>query len=321
MKKYVFSAIVLFSMLLTSCSNDDITIGAPSTISVNASEVISSFVQYKAGELEAMEAGQKLRLRALVYNSKGELVFQATDFFTNYNVQLKTSSFLSPGEYTVIGISDVVEMSGTTVTTEWWKLSGENKLSEMVITDQQMIGYNARILGVGKGKLTVQGSQSNSTVINLKPVGTLVYVFIENTSSFSNISAYTLWSNKSSAAISFNSNGDYSIIEDYDSDYNYIIASLKPVDGYLYNYILPMNNVKLWFTATQNDKEKTFPTDEGAIWDVKSGEEYECDLIMNEDISKITTNYVQINLSSAATRSEWAGNWKKRINLKKMSDI
>lgn len=119
MKKYIISAMALLAMLVTSCSNEDITIEAPSTISVNAAGVISHFQEYKAGELEVMDSGRKLRLRALVYNSNGELVAQHTDYFTNYNVQLKTSEFLSPGTYTVIGISDVVKMQGNTVGTEW----------------------------------------------------------------------------------------------------------------------------------------------------------------------------------------------------------
>ena len=139
MKKYIISAMALLAMLVTSCSNEDITIEAPSTISVNAAGVISHFQEYKAGELEVMDSGRKLRLRALVYNSNGELVAQHTDYFTNYNVQLKTSEFLSPGTYTVIGISDVVKMQGNTVGTEWWTLSGERKLSDMVIKDQEAI--------------------------------------------------------------------------------------------------------------------------------------------------------------------------------------
>lgn len=316
MKKYIISAMALLAMLVTSCSNEDITIEAPSTISVNAAGVISHFQEYKAGELEVMDSGRKLRLRALVYNSNGELVAQHTDYFTNYNVQLKTSEFLSPGTYTVIGISDVVKMQGNTVGTEWWTLSGERKLSDMVIKDQGMIGYDARILGIGKANLVVQGSRSNSTVVDLKPAGALVYVFLENTSSLSdrNITGYTLWSNKSSEAVSFNSNGDYNIVEDNDPDYIHTIVSLEPSDGYLFNYILPMNNVQLWFTATEDGADKTFPTDEGTTISILAGDEYECDLILNKTISKIETRYYKIDLSNTRNgSSSWSNNWRESI--------
>ena len=323
MKNYILSAVALFAVLISSCSNEDITIGAPSTISVNASGVISSFVEYNAGELETMGSGNKLRLRALVYNSKGELVAQSVDYFTNYNVQLKTSEFLSPGAYTVIGISDVVEMEGTSIKTEWWTLSGQDKLSDMVIKDQGMIGYSSRILGVGKGTLNVQESQSNSIEVNLKPAGALVYIFLENAASLSsrNITGYTLWANKTTEALSFDSSGNYNITEDYDSDYYYIICSLKPSDGYLFNYILPMNNVKLWFSATENGKEYEFPTDEGALLNIKSGEEYECDLILNKSVNKIVTNYLKIDLSSTRSAFVWGNNWRERLDFKETNSI
>lgn len=323
MKKYILSALALLSIILTSCKNDDITIGAPSTISVNAAGVVSNFEDYKAGELELLDAGQKLRLRALIYNSKGELVAQQTDYYSNYNIQLKTSEFLSPGTYTIIGISDVVAMEGSSVTNEWWTLSGQEKLSDMVIKDQGMIGYSSRILGIGKTSLVVQESRSNSAMVDLKPVGALIYVFLENTASVShrNFTEYKLKANKTSDAISFNNNGDYSIVEEYDPEYDYIIALLEPKDGYLYNYILPMNNVDLWFVVTEDGKDKTFPTDEGATLNIQSGDEFLCELIMNSSVSKIETYYKPVAL--AMTRGDsnpWSANWRERIGFNRINN-
>jgi len=323
MKKVFLSAVALFAILLVSCSNEEITISAPSTVNVNASGVISSFIEYNSGELEKMDAGEKLRIRALVYNSKGELVAQSVNYYTNYNVQLKMTEFLSPGQYTVIGISDVVKMSGSTVDNEFWKLSGEQKLSEMKITDQGMIGYQGRILGIGKGSLSVVESRSNSIDVNLKPAGALIYVFVLNREAFSNrnITEYTLYANKSSEAISFNGDGNYSIIESHDTEHIFKIATLSPGTGgtYVFNYILPMNNVELWFTCTENESRYTFPTDPKFKTNMAAGEEFECYLSLNTSVSNIEIVYGKVDLSqkSGTRAQEWATKWKDRMYFNK----
>ena len=319
MKKYILSAFALFAMLVTSCSNDDINIEAPSTININAAGVIAPFVEYSPGELETFGSSFKLRLRALVYNDKGELVSQTSDFFTNYNVQLKSNIFLSPGTYIVIGISDVVELDGNSIKNEFWLLTGEKKLSEMVITDAGKIGNYARILGVAKNTITVQGSKTNSVDVDLKPAGTLIYTFFYDIDALSayNVTHYKLMANKASESLNFDSSGNYSISERHEESTSYRIARIEAGTGstYRYSFILPMKNLKLWFACEMDGETYNFDeVDPGATVDFSEGDEFECDIYLDSDIMKISTLYGFVIDETATTRAQaWEDNWRERI--------
>ena len=319
MKKYFICAYALLAMFMTSCSNEDITIEAPSTININAASVIAPFTwQYDPGELEAFGSSYKLRLRALVYNDKGELVRQTSELFTNYNVQLKSNVFLSAGTYTIIGISDVVGVSGNSIKNEFWQLSGESKISEMLITDGGQIGNFAKVLGVAKNTLTVQGNKTNSIDVNLQPAGALIYTFFIDMDALSayGVTHYKLMANKSCESLSFDGSGNYRIIEKNESNTSYRIARVEASGSdYRYNFLLPMKNVNLWFACEQDGETKTFGTDDGAIVDVVAGDEYVCEIDLYSDISLIQTFYSYANKSRAKTRAQiWAEKWDKRMS-------
>ena len=320
MKKYISLMAIAIVAIFSSCSNDDITIGAPSVVNINASSVISSFVEYNEGELEVASSGYSIRIRGLVYNTRGELVADETGYFSNYNQSLSLKSYLSPGTYTVIGISDVVAKSGSSVETEFWTVSGEAKLAEMQIVDQKKVGYEARVLGLAKGTLTVQGSQSNSLTLDLKPAGSLIYAFVMNREAFSgrDISSYNVYANKTSDAIKFDANGNYTITERQEDGIIYKLFGFESGTGGVYglNYILPMKNVEVWFTANEDGENKTFPTDNRATLNISAGEEYEFDLYLDTNIYNIETAYSQVDLSSASSRYfEWAKSWNDRIQV------
>ena len=321
MKKIIISVFALLAMFMTSCSNEDITIEAPTTVNINAAGVIAPFTwEYEPGELEAFGSSYRLRIRALVYNDKGELVKQATEMFSNYNVQLKSSVFLSSGTYTVIGISDVVGVNGSSVSTEYWKINGEAKLSEMQIIDGGTIGNFAKILGVAKNTVTVQGSKTNSVDVNLKPVGALIYSFFFDMDQIVpyNVTHLKLLANKACEAISFDGSGDYRIIEKNETNTSYRVSRVDASLGfaYRYNFLLPMKNLNLWFACEQDGETKTFGTDEGALVDVVAGDEYICEIDLNSDISQIATYYSYANKTKTRTRAQiWAEKWNKRVPI------
>lgn len=322
MKKTIISAFALLAMIMSSCNNEDITIEAPSTIITNAAGVIAPFTwQYDPGELETFGSNYKLRVRSLVYNERGELVKKATEFFSNYNVQLKTSEFLSAGTYTIIGVSDVVKASGNSVSFEFWELSGEEKLSDLKLKDKGYIGLFAKILGVGKNTLTIRESQSNSVDVDLKPAGSLVYTFFYNRDALSRLKVtnYQLLANKIGEAVSLDGSGNTKVIENNDGSTEFIIADTDAEAGgeYSYNFLLPMSNLKLWFVALIDGEEYTFETDEGVIFDCVAGEEYLCELKLNSDISEIETSYLYANKArNAYTRSiDWGEKWQNRMGL------
>lgn len=282
MKKYISYVAVALVALFTSCSNDDITIETAYTFNVNASTVISSFVQASPGELETFgESNEKLRIRILIYNDNGELVTQDQGYFTNYNTQLKTVKNLASGTYTVIGISDVVILNGNSIKTEFWHLSGESKLSEMKIEDGGMLGYEARILGIAKNTLNIKANESGSLSVDLKPAGALIYGVVWNAGYFSDVESYWLYANKSSEALSFDALGNYVITEKNDGSTRYKIVGIDAEDGnrYYYNYILPMSNLNLYYKCIDTDgKEHGFEGLKGTTISLNAGDEYACHL-------------------------------------------
>ena len=272
--------------IFASCSNDDVTISTSYTINLNAKTVISSFITVEDGALETFDnANEKLRLRTLIYNENGELVTKDVNYFTNYNTQLKTVTNLSAGKYTVIGISDVVIMNGSNVETEFYKLSGESKLSEMTITDQNLIGYAARVLGLGKTSITVADNQPSSVNLDLQPGGALIYYIVWGTHWASvygyDVESYVLCTNKSTDALSFDESGNYTITENNTSNtfYTqvYIDATEDANNKYYYNFVLPMNNLKVYNRLLYTDGSWDDIMN-GTTLNLAAGDEYVCHL-------------------------------------------
>lgn len=323
MKKYILSAVSLFVLLVVSCSNEDITIEAPSTITINASSVISPFTyEDYPGELEIFDnANFRIRIRALVYNEKGELVKKDSAFYTNYNVQLKVTEFLSKGTYIVLGISDVVMVSGSAVSKELWVMSGESKLSEMTIKSAGMIGNSAKVLGVAKNTLNVQESQGNNVEINLQPAGALVYCYFENMKVFSNVTHYKLMANKTAESLSFDRNGNYTVTENQDAETLFRLArvSADKSSDHTYNFILPMKNVAMIFCAELEDGSNyVFKNDLGAQVDVVAGDEYKCTLTLNSNENRVKAEYIYAN-KSRTRMIEWSDQWIERCGYKQLN--
>ncbi|MBQ9677386.1 MAG: hypothetical protein IJV44_04545 [Prevotella sp.] len=315
MKKYISLMAIAIVAIFASCSNDDITITTSYTINVNASGVVSPFIEASAGELEKFtDADERLRIRVLVYNSNGELTAQETGYYTNYNTQLKASLALSTGNYTVIGISDVVLMNGSSVDFEFWTISGMSKLSELQILDQGYVGYEARILGIAKYSLTIGDNQSSSLNVDLQPAGALVYGIVWHAGNWTiggvAVNTWRLNGNKSTEGLSFDASGNYSILERYEADTRYRLVDIDATeDGnfYYYNYILPMNNLYVNFRAVKEDGTYTDIDDydglEGVTLNIQAGEEYACHLDMygSKTYYKRVTSESDLNYPGSAS--------------------
>lgn len=310
MKKYISLMIIAIVAILSSCSNDDITITTSYTFNVNASGVVKPFFEAQSGELEKYEdANEKVRIRLLIYNANGELVAQESNYYSNYNTQLKASKLLAAGNYTVIGISDVVYMSGNSVETEFWKLSGESKLSELKIIDGGMIGLEAKILGLAKYSLTIGDNQSSSLNVDLQPAGALLYSFVWKPEGWvvgeASVNKWELFANKIQEGLSFDASGNYSVLEKYDPEHTYILAKLDAINNYSYGdlylnytftYVLPMNNLAVKFRA-RTTENTTGTVGTGTTLNLKAGDEYACHLDMYDEGMK---DYYKIVNSNTA---------------------
>ena len=107
MKKYILLMFV-FVAVLTSCTNDDITISYATNFKINPATVITPFTfEMNPGELESFGSDHRLRVRLLTYNSEGLLVQENVEYFTNYATLMSCSQNLPDGNYIAIAITDV----------------------------------------------------------------------------------------------------------------------------------------------------------------------------------------------------------------------
>lgn len=318
MKKYISLMVIAIVAILSSCSNDDITITTSYTFNVNASGVVSPFFEAQSGELEKFEdATEKVRIRLLVYNANGELVAQESNCYSNYNTQLKTSKLLAAGNYTVIGISDVVYMSGNSVKTEFWKLSGESKLSELKIIDGGFIGLEAKILGLAKYSLTIGDNQSSSLNVDLQPAGALLYCFVWKPEGWvvgeASVDKWDLYANKIQEGLSFDASGNNTVIEKNHPDSIYTLARLDAKNIYTYNgnlylnytfsYVLPMNKLEVYFLAKPTDGNGA-TVGKGTTLNLKAGDEYACHLDMyggKKDYYKLVNSNADFNYPGSSS--------------------
>ena len=305
MKKYISLLAIAIVAVLSSCSNDDITISKTVNFTINPSTVVEPYVQKYSyiltnffesnkGELESFSTNYKLRVRVFVYDKGGELVKTISGDYSNYDVKLKESIFLPIGTYTAIAISDIYSPSDGF---EYWAVSGESQLATLKIEDTGYYGDARTILGATKQDFTVNET-SVDVNIDIKSVGSLFLVFYSNIFTYSGVSEFELSVNKLQSSINYDSTGDYSITtQNNNGSYDWRISSIKleDIDKTKYSAArrwatqLPMNNVGLCFSYWNNNATKK-EIGTGHSFDIKSGDSYFCWLDLN--ISGISTFYM-----------------------------
>lgn len=263
---------VLFAVMLSSCSNDDIPVNQSITFKINPSTVISDFAEFNPGELTSMPSSLLLRVRLLIYNDKGTLVASDTQTFKDYSHIMSSTQALEEGAYTVVTITDV-KASDDELN---WTLSNQESLNTLKLTKSKYIRYQYGLLGLETKKVNITSS-TKTISIDVKPAGALAIVFYLNWNQYSNVTRYKLLTKKISDELTLNSDGTplYSITSS--SDFNYRI-SLADWDSnyehaYRYVFLFPMQNVHFQFACETND-EKQYYLGESAIIDIEKGKEY-----------------------------------------------
>lgn len=131
MKKYILTLFVLMGML-SSCSNDDITVDYATNFKVNLSTVIKPFTyEMTPGELESVGSDERIRTRLLIYDTEGNLVDQETQLLSNYSAIMSCSKALKKGDYIAIAISDVVQYSNSKISFQYWSLSDSASIAKV----------------------------------------------------------------------------------------------------------------------------------------------------------------------------------------------
>lgn len=273
MKKYLAIFAVLFTVILSSCSNDDIPVSQSITFKVNPSTVVSSFDEYDAGELTVFPKGYLLRVRLLIYNEAGKLVSSDVQTFGDYSHIMSSSQNLEDGNYTVISTTDVITREDDQYA---WILTGEENLTSLTITKTEYIRQQWGILGLETTHVNITSSTKDVN-IDVKPAGALAIVFYNNWNHYSDVLKYKLNSDKVADNLILNSDGtpQYSVKSSSNTDYRISLVTWDSnySGAYRYIFLFPMQNATLQFKC-ECDDDKTYLLGEPAKVDIEKGKEY-----------------------------------------------
>ncbi len=303
MKKIIYLLFVVCSMVASSCADsDEIAIVETQSkyqavFKINPATVVKPFTwEFEAGELTTIDANSKLRVRALVYNTEGNLMFEKTEQFSNYNVVMNFTTELESGNYTVIAISDVINPNNSEIP-EYWTLKDYSNLSTATVSETGWIGYARNILGIQNMAISVT-ENSNEFKIDIQPAGSVMYTWYFNIHSYDDIKRYQLDVNQIVKQGLFDSNGKFDIVlENRDNEFNWRESVIYPdnstVDNiYAINYLLPQKNLRLRFCSwtgleEDDDAVKRWLGEEILIPSVGIGEEYFVSIDLSENDDKV----------------------------------
>lgn len=250
--KKIFIPLVAIAGLLTSCSNDEIEIvSAPTTLNISTSKVMdfegmeelaNSGILFDTDQMMdemTLDTDYRLRIRNMVYNSKGILVDDQSTFARTYINNVKNELMLPAGDYTVVTITDVVKVDGdNNITFTYWNVSDSTRLEKTTITDAGWIGGSRTVISATVTKITVDGTGKTYNVVP-QPLGSLIYFFYANIHGNENVYHVGLYTKKSNGYISMSANGpecNFDVSNDYDYRYNCIDVEDYPSYTNLYGY-------------------------------------------------------------------------------------
>lgn len=319
MKKYLPIIAVLFTVLLSSCSNDDIPVGKTTTFKVNPNTVISGFEEWKAGDLTVINSYFQLRVHLLVYNESGKLVSEDVQHFGDYAHVMTSNLNLSDGErYRAIAITDIVRKSDSF---EYWSLIGKRDLSTLKLSDTGYIGGQRNILGIASTDF-VCGEMSQVS-IDVQPAGALLIVYYEGIRSWSNISEYELGINRSADYVSFNHLARPEWNVQASSSYDWRISNIKvsdfddrPNTKNIYDYVfaIPYGQTNMLFRAKKKSPAEWIALTQSISLNLAEGTEF----FISCDIAEQKIEYEQLvnsrSFSDRLAQSRFASGCLLNIN-------
>lgn len=253
MKKYIAIISALLAVVLSSCSNDDITIEKATVFKVYTNSVIGDFQEWKAGDLTVINSNYQLRVRLLVYDETGTLVKQDEQFFEDYAHVMTSNLSLSMGEkYKIVAMTDIVRKKDKF---EYWELSGEESLKTLKISDTGYIASQNNILGIVTKD--VEGGADDQINLHVLPAGTLMIIYYQGIFSWSDVTEYQLALNRSADYVTFDNSAQPEWNVNASSSYDWRISHIEVSDfeaANIYDYVftLPYGNTNLRYEALTN---------------------------------------------------------------------
>lgn len=278
MKKIIFELFALVG-IISSCTNDDITISNSITFKVNPQTVVDNLYEYKAGDLTSLGSSYKLNVSLFIYNSEGILVDKVSDQYSAYTHMMTANIDLPADSYTAVAETHV---SGDV---EFWNIEGTEHLSTFKITDNEYIGGKSKILGLSIRKFNIE-DDAKTIDIDVENAGAVACVRFSNWNKYTNVKTYALMGKQSCDYITFDTNGnnDYSLrssssytyykyLQNYNSNYS---------GSFGYFFTFPIKNASFRFYAETTNKESV-PIGPEFVDDVKKGASYLFQYVCNDE--------------------------------------
>lgn len=257
MKKYLAIFAVLFAVILSSCSNDDIPVGQSITFKVNPSTVVGSLLEFTAGDLSSIDSDENLYVSLYIYNEAGNIVSSDVQKFKDYTHIMNSVQSIEAGEYTVVASTQIIDDKGF----KYWDISGTENLSTFTVKDEGYIGGSAKILGLSAQKVTVNSSMKE-VLINVECAGAVALVQVMNWNRYSNVETFGLMSNKSCDEVTFDYNGGLNYSVETKSDYSYWMTKWaydsKYNGAYGYTFMFPYTNINMAFVAITTSNSRNY---------------------------------------------------------------
>lgn len=248
MKKYLAVFAVLFTVILSSCSNDDIPVAQSITFKVNPSTVVSSLFEFTAGDLSSIDSDENLYVTLYIYNEAGKLVSSDVQKFKDYTHIMNSVQSIGAGEYTAVVSTQIIDDANF----KYWDITGTDNLSTFKVTDEGYIGGAAKILGLSTKKITVDSS-TKEVLIDVECAGAVALVQVMNWNRYSNVETFGLLSNKSCDDVTFDYNGGLNYSIETKNNYSYWMTNWEYDSrfsgAYGYTFMFPYTNINMTFVA------------------------------------------------------------------------
>lgn len=252
MKKIITILTLLLTVILSSCSNDEIPVEHTVKFILNPATVVENLLEVNAGELASIDYKKyKLNIELYIYDKSGQLVNKDNQETQSYTNIVTSNLNLRNGEYTIVAISHVTSIDPNGLIC--WSFEGFDNLNTLKITDNGYVGGKNKILGLTIEKINISDFD-RTFKIDIQNAGVVACVAFLNWNRYNDIKEYNLLSNKSCNYLTTNHNGeiDYSI--NTESSYKFRLMSFtytSELPGiYHYFFTFPIKDIALAFSAT-----------------------------------------------------------------------
>ncbi len=295
MKKYLAIFAVLFTVILSSCSNDDIPVDRSVTFKLNPATVVENLYELSAGDLTSLSSGATLNVCLYVYDESGHLVAHDSQDFTAYTHVMTSNLNLGNGAYTAVAISYVSS------SVDFWGFSGMEDLSTLKITDNGYIGGKSKILGLTVKQVYVTDGD-NTVNINIENAGAVACVVIMNWNRYTNVKTFGLAGKQSCDYITSNNYGDVEYSIKSKSDYGFYKVKYdynsNQTGASSYFFTFPIRNAAMKFFAETTGGSVNY-LGANLVDDIKLGDSY----LIGYDVTSEETEWYDMTPSRSSRSS------------------